>query len=75
MKQTITLVRVSGKWMATFTNPKIAATTIRPKAVTGTFPTTYTTRTCAEVVQKAMQRLNPDCIVVVSNKIDKASFL
>ena len=66
MKHTITLSQVSSKWMATFSNPKIATTTI---------PTEYTTRTCAEVVQKAMQRLNPDCIVVVSNKIDKASFL
>ena len=66
MKQTITLSQVSGTWMATFSNPKFA---------TGTFPTVYTTRTPAEVVQKAIQRLNPDYIVVVSNKIDKASFL
>ena len=65
MKPTITLSKHSGTWMATFSNPKIAAATIPA----------YTTRTCAEVVQKAMQRLNPDCIVVVSNKIDKASFL
>ena len=64
MKNTITLSQVSGKWKATFSNPKIAAAT-----------TKYTTRTCAEVVQKATQRLNPDCVVVVSNKIDKASFL
>ena len=70
MKQTITLSQVSGNWMATFSNPKIAAAT-----GTGTFPTSYKTRTCAEVVQKAMQRLNPDCLVVVSNQIDKASFL
>ena len=70
MKHTITLSQVSGKWMATFSNPKIAEAT-----GTNTFLTSYTTRTCAEAVQKAMQRLNPDCIVVVSNKIDKASFL
>ena len=70
MKHTITLSQVSSKWMATFSNPKIAEAT-----GTDTFPTAHTTRTCAEVVQKAMQRLNPDCLVVVSNKIDKASFL
>ena len=71
MKHTITLSKVSGKWMATFSNPhKIAAAT-----GANTFPTTYTTRTCAEVVQKAIQRLNPDCIVIVSNQIDKAAFL
>ena len=70
MKHTITLSQVSGSWMATFSNPKIAEAT-----GTDTFPTAYTTRTCAEVVQKAIQRLNPDCIVVVSNQIDNASFL
>jgi hypothetical protein len=70
MKHTITLSQVSGNWRATFSNPKIAVAT-----GTDTFPTSYTTRTCAEVVQKAIQRLNPDCIVVVSNQIDKASFL
>ena len=70
MKHTITLSQVSGNWMATFSNPKIAAAT-----GADTFPTSYTTRTCAEVVQKAIQRLNPDCSVVVSNQIDKASFL
>ena len=75
MKNTITLSQVSGKWKATFSKPKIAASTTRLKAATDTFTTEYTTRTCAEVVQKAMQRLNPDCIVVVSNKIDKAAFL
>ena len=70
MKQTITLSQVSNKWMATFSNPRSTKAT-----GTGTLPTSYTTRTCAEVVQKAIQRLNPDCIVIVSNKIDKASFL
>ena len=70
MKHTITLSQVSGNWIATFSDPKIAAAT-----GTDTFPTKYTTRTCAEVVQKAIQRLNPDCVVVASNKIDKASFL
>ena len=75
MKHTITLSQMSGKWMATFSKPKNAASTICLKAGTNTFHTEYTTRTCAEVVQKATQRLNPDCIVVVSNKIDKASFL
>ena len=70
MKHTITLSQVSGNWIATFSNPKVAETT-----GADTFPTAYTTRTCAEVVQKAIQRMNPDCVVVVSNKIDKASFL
>ena len=70
MKPTITLSKHSGTWMAAFSYPKSAQA-----AGAGTFQTTYTIRTCAEVVQKAMQRLNPDCIVVVSNKIDKASFL
>ena len=70
MKQTITLSQVSGSWMSTFSDPKLAEAT-----GTDTFPTSYTTRTCAEVVQKAIQRLNPDCLVIVSNQIDKASFL
>ena len=70
MKHTITLSQVSNKWFATFSDPKVAEAT-----GTGTFPTSYTTRTCAEVVQKAMQRLNPDCIVIVSNQIDKTAFL
>ena len=70
MKHTITLTQHQGAWMATFSNPIIAAA-----AGTDTFPTAYTTRTCAEVVQKEIQRLNPECVVVVSNKIDKASFL
>ena len=70
MKHTITLSQVDGKWIATFSNPKITAAT-----ETATFTSTYTTRTCAEVVQKAMQRLNPGCVVVVSKQIDKASFL
>ena len=70
MKQTITLSQVSGNWIATFSNPKISTA-----KGTDTFPTSYTTRTCAEVVQKAIQKMNPDCRVVVSDKIDKASFL
>ena len=70
MKHTITLSQVSGNWMATFSNPKIAQA-----AGTDTFPTAYTTRTCAEVVQKAIQKLNPECVVIVSNKIDKTAFL
>ena len=70
MKHTIILSQASDKWMATFSNSKIAAA-----PALATIHTEYTTRTCAEVVQKAMQRLNPDCVVVVSNKIDKASFL
>ena len=70
MKHTITLSQVSNKWFATLSDPKLVAAT-----GTDTFPTVYTTRTCAEVVQKAIQRLNPDCIVIVSNKIDKTAFL
>ena len=70
MKHTITLSQVSNTWFATFSNPKIAQA-----AGTDTFPTSYTTRTCAEVVQKAIQKMNPGCVVIVSNKIDKASFL
>ena len=70
MKHTITLSQADGKWIATFSNSKTIAAT-----GTDTFTSTYTTRTCAEVVQKAIQRLNPDCVVVVSKQIDKASFL
>ena len=70
MKHTITLSQVSNTWMATFSNPRIAQA-----AGTDTFPTVYTTRTCAEVVQKAIQKMNPECTVIVSNKIDKTAFL
>lgn len=70
MKHTITLTQVSETWMATFSDPAIAK-------ITGsdTIPTAYTIRTCAEVVQKAVQKLNPGCNVLVSNSIDKAAFL
>ena len=70
MKHTITLSQVSGAWMATFSNPQIAEV-----MGTDTIPTAYTTKTCAEAVQKEIQKLNPDCLVIVSNNIDKAAAL
>ena len=45
------------------------------KSGTNTEQTNYSLQTCAEVVQKAFQKLNPGCNVIVSNSIDKAAFL
>lgn len=70
MKHTITLSPVSGNWFATFSNPQIAEV-----MGTDTIPTSYTTKTCAEVVQKEIQKLNPDCLVSVSNSTDKTTLL
>lgn len=70
MQHTITLTQVSGNWMATFSDPKVA-----DAMGSGTIPTAYTIRTCAEVVQKAIQKLNPGCNVIVSNSSDKVAFL
>ena len=45
------------------------------KSGTNTKQTTYSLQTCAEVVQRAIQKLNSGCNVIVSNKIDKTAFL
>ena len=45
------------------------------KQGTDTIKTYYSIHTYAEVVQRAIQKLNPYCVVIVSDKIDKASFL
>ena len=70
MQHAITLTQASGAWMATFSDPEVAKI-----MGSDTIPTAYTIRTCAEVVQKALQKLNPGYNVIVSNSIDNAAFL
>jgi hypothetical protein len=45
------------------------------KSGTNTQQTPYSLQTCAEVVLKAIQRLNPGCVVRVNHSLDKAAFL
>lgn len=61
MKHTIELTKGNSSWAI--------------KQGTDTIKTAYSLQTCAEVVQKAVQKLNPGCTVVVSNSIDKTAFL
>ena len=61
MKHTIEISKGNNTWVI--------------KQGTDTIKTSYSIHTYAEVVQRAIQKLNLDCVVIVSNKIDKASFL
>ena len=60
MKHTITLFLADGGWMATDTDPQV-----RKLFGTDTLPTPFLVGTHPEMVQDAVQRLNPGAVVVL----------
>lgn len=59
MRHTITLQEVKGTWMATFSDPAVAAL-----VGSKTIPTAFTTATPYEAVHRTIQTLNPQADLV-----------
>lgn len=64
MENTITLKKTEQGWLAEYSGPMRAE--IFNLFQTATIPTAFTARATWQVVQREIQRLNPDCNVVVS---------
>ncbi len=63
MENTITLKRTEQGWMAEYSGPMRHE--IYNLFQTATIPTAFTALATWQVVQREIQRLNPDCDVVV----------
>jgi hypothetical protein len=63
MENTITLKRTEQGWVAEYSGP--IRTHIYNLFRSAEIPTGFTARATHEVVRREIQRLNPDCIVVI----------
>ena len=63
MENIITLKKTEQGWMAEYSGPIRAD--IYHLFDSATLPTTFTARATWQVVQREIQRLNPDCNVIV----------
>ena len=61
MNDTIKIFRTPAGWMAKFSDPSV-----REAMGSDTIPTAFTANADAETVKGAIQRLNPDSIVILS---------